>query len=254
MAIKNQSKKSLKSQWLNLMLHFSGVINKYKLKVIETTGPKIILYGLFVLLLEVINIIIALPAYAFISSKEFVPINRGSSQSGTGNDKNAITTYRLRRIMSLSALFGVAAVVAGWGLVAFFGLVIFPGTSHASVASWDFNTPLAYHYDTTKIQIIDGTAIFKATPAPAPVVVTAPVATTTPTPAPVVASTPATTTVVPPPVATPLVTPPSPPPMPTLPNAGFPPEEKSMPWNGIALSGICAASIFFYFARRKHTA
>ncbi len=153
MGLPNQNKGNVKTKWLNLMLHFSGVINKYKLKVIETTGPKVILYGLFVLFLEIINIIIALPAYAFISSKEFA-----------ASDKRAIGVYRLRRIMSLSAIFGIIMVIVISIMVGFFGLVIFPGTSHASVASWDFNTPLAYHYDSTKIQIIDGTAIFKATP------------------------------------------------------------------------------------------
>jgi hypothetical protein len=150
---------NLKSRWLNLMLHFSGVINIYKLKVIETTGPKIILYGFCVLLLEIVNILISLPAYAFISSKEFA-----------GSDVSAIRTYRLRRIASLSVIAGMVFSIFVWILVSFFGLVLFPGKSDAAVASWDFNTPLAYNYDTTKIQITDGTAIFKAqvsTPSPA---------------------------------------------------------------------------------------
>ncbi|MDO8591026.1 MAG: hypothetical protein Q7R65_03560, partial [bacterium] len=142
---------SLKSRWLNLMLHFSGVINRYKLRVIETTGPKIILYSFYVLLLEITNILISLPAYAFISSKEFA-----------GSDTSAIRTYRLRRIASLSVIAGMAFSIFVWILVSFFGLVLFPGKSYAAMASWDFNTPLAYNYDTTKIQITDGTAIFKA--------------------------------------------------------------------------------------------
>lgn len=142
---------NLKSRWLNLMLHFSGAINKQKLKVIETTGPRIILYGLCVLLLEIANVLISLPAYAFISSKEFA-----------GNDASSIRTYRLRRIASISVIAGVAFSVFIWILVSFFGMVLFPGKSHAAVASWDFNTPLAYNYDTTKIQITDGSAIFKA--------------------------------------------------------------------------------------------
>ncbi len=201
------------------MLHFSGIINKYKLKVIETTGPKIILYSFYVLLLEIVNILISLPAYAFISSKEFA-----------GGDASAIRTYRLRRIASLSVIAGMAFSIFVWILVSFFGLVLFPGKSYAAVASWDFNTPLAYNYDTTKIQITDGTAIFKATPMPpsvpaptitpsveiTPTPVSEPVSTpTTPTPAvepthtpavapaPIIEPTPAPAPVVPPPAPVP---------------------------------------------------
>jgi len=141
----------MKTRWLNVMLHFSGIINRYKLKVIETTGPKIILYSIGVLLLEIENILISLPAYAFISSQEFA-----------GSDSSRIRSYRLRRVVSLSVLGGMVFSVFIWILVSFFGLVLFPGKSYAAVASWDFNTPLAYNYDTTKIQITDGTAIFKA--------------------------------------------------------------------------------------------
>ena len=44
----NQNALSLKNKWLNMVLHFSGIINKYKLKLIAETGPKIIMYGLFI--------------------------------------------------------------------------------------------------------------------------------------------------------------------------------------------------------------
>lgn len=141
----------MKKRWLNWMLHFSGVINKYKLKMIEATGPKIILHGFSVLALEISNLLLALPAYAFISSREFA-----------GNDSSAIRTYRLRRIASLSVLAGMAMSVLLWISVSFFGVILFPGSSRAAIASWDFNTPLAYNYDTTKIQITDGTVIFKS--------------------------------------------------------------------------------------------
>ncbi len=156
------------------MLHFSGIINKYKLRVIETTGPKIILYGFYVLLLEIANILISLPAYAFISSKEFA-----------GSDASSIRTYRLRRIASLSVIAGMAFSVFVWILVSFFGLVLFPGKSYAAVASWDFNTPLAYNYDTTKIQITDGTAIFKSSQVVTPTVEPAPATETVPVSEPV---------------------------------------------------------------------
>lgn len=42
--------------------------------------------------------------------------------------------------------------------------------------------------------------------------------------------------------------------IPSLPNTGFPPKEKSIPWNIIIPAGIFAVLIFFYFARRKQTA
>jgi len=200
---------SLKTRWLNLMLHFSGIINKYKLKVIETTGPKIILYGFYVLLLEIANILISLPAYAFISSKEFA-----------GGDASAIRTYRLRRIASLSVIAGMAFSIFVWILVSFFGLVLFPGKSYAAVASWDFNTPLAYNYDASKIQIVDGTAIFKASPTVTQtpsVDTTNTVPATEPTPTPTIEPTPTTPTPVVAPVVTPPVIEPTPAPAPALP-------------------------------------
>ena len=69
--------------------------------------------------------------------------------------------------------------------MSFFGLVLFPGKSYAAVASWDFNTPLAYNYDTTKIQITDGTAIFKASQVVTPTVEPAPATETVPASEPV---------------------------------------------------------------------
>ena len=110
----------MKEKWLNMMLHFSGVINKYKTKLVETNGPKIILYGFFVLVLELVNLIISLPAYAFIAPEVFA-----------GGDKDAVKTYRLRRIVSLSVLGGMALAVILWLVVAVFGVAIFPSQSHA---------------------------------------------------------------------------------------------------------------------------
>ncbi len=119
---------SLKTRWLNLMLHFSSFINSYKVKLVEINGPKIILYGFFILLLEILNFFISLPAYAFIKPEFFA-----------GGDQNAIKTYRLRRIVSLSVLGGMVLAVILWMLVALFGVALFPSQSHASTASWDFN-------------------------------------------------------------------------------------------------------------------
>ncbi len=142
----------VKEKWLNVMLHFSAFINSYKLKLVDTNGPKIILYGFFILLLELANFFISLPAYAFIKPEFFA-----------GGDQNAIKTYRLRRIVSLSVLGGMVLAFVFWVAIALFGLTLFPGASYASTASWDFNNSLAYHYDPTKIQVVDGTVVFKAT-------------------------------------------------------------------------------------------
>ena len=129
-----QQKQSVKEKWLNVMLHFSSFINSYKVKLVETNGPKIILYGFFILLLELMNFFISLPAYAFIKPEFFA-----------GGDQNAVKTYRLRRIVSLSVLGGMVLAVILWILVALFGVTLFPSQSHASTASWDFNNSLAYH-------------------------------------------------------------------------------------------------------------
>ena len=169
-----QQKRGVKEKWLNVMLHFSAFINSYKVKLVETNGPKIILYGFFILLLEILNFFISLPAYAFIKPEFFA-----------GGDQNAIKTYRLRRVVSLSVLGGMVLAVILWIVVGVFGVALFPSKSQASTASWDFNNSLAYHYDPTKIQIVDGSVVFKATQTPivAPVVQPIPEI-TTPPPAP----------------------------------------------------------------------
>ncbi len=53
-----QQNRGVKEKWLNMMLHFSAFINSYKVKLVETNGPKIILYGFFILLLELVNFFI----------------------------------------------------------------------------------------------------------------------------------------------------------------------------------------------------
>lgn len=195
----------VKEKWLNVMLHFSAFINSYKLKLVDTNGPKIILYGFFILLLELSNFFISLPAYAFIKPEFFA-----------GGDQNAIKTYRLRRIISLSVLGGMVLAFILWVVIAFFSVTLFPGSSYASTASWDFNNSLAYHYDPTKIQIVDGTVVFKANQTTVEVPVNTPVNTIAP---PVSAPDTSSTTVTPttpdappvPPISTPVTpTPPAP--------------------------------------------
>ena len=116
---------------------------------------KIIIIGLYILVLELLNLIISLPAYVFIS-----PSILG------GNDIEAVKSYSLRRTVSLSVLGGVVGLwilkiilvgVLGIGSLGFFSHKV-----RADSISWNFNNPVAYVYDATKIQIVDGMAMLKA--------------------------------------------------------------------------------------------
>ncbi|MDP3778929.1 MAG: ice-binding family protein [bacterium] len=89
------------------------------------------------------------------------------------------------------------------------------------------------------------------TPTPTPIATPTPVVTPTPTPTPTPVLSPTPT-----PVVASIVSPtstPMPTPVPKLPNTGIGPDEKSIPWNIVIPAGIFAASIFFYFTRRKQT-
>ncbi len=91
-------------------------------------------------------------------------------------------------------------------------------------------------------------AVVTPPPAATPTVVVPPPTPAPPTPvvAPIVAPTP-------PPVVAPTVVVPPPTPAPILPSTGFPPEEKSAPWNIIIPTGIFIALFSFYLARKKRT-
>ena len=145
----------VKQKWLNFVLHFSGYISSLKNKLTDAGGFKTIVLAIGILVLEAVNFIISLPAYFFISPA-----------LGSGQD-DAVRVYKLRRIVSLSL---VAAIICAWlikiGIVALVGVGIFSHgeRAKADTVSWDFNNPVAYLYDSSKIQIVDGMAIFKASP------------------------------------------------------------------------------------------
>lgn len=184
----------MKKWWLNFLLHFSSLIHRQKQKLLQAPPARTLVLSAGILFLEFTNFILSLPVYIFISPKSF-------AAEGVA-DKEAVASYRLRRIISLSVLLGTVGI---WVLYILGGTilstVIAPGRAKADTLSWDFNNPLAYAYDPAVIQIVDGMAVFR--PAP-PVVV--PPAELPPPPPPVEVLPP------PPPPPPPVELPPPPPP------------------------------------------
>ncbi len=145
----------MKQKWLNVLLRLSGVISKYKNKLATASGAGIIAIGLWVLILECANFVVSLPTYFFISPKDF------------SNKNDEIAAYRLRRKVSLSVIGTIVlAVLLKVGVAALItaGLFSHGSRAHADTISWDFNNPVAYLYDASKIQVTDGMAILKANP------------------------------------------------------------------------------------------
>jgi hypothetical protein len=59
----------MKKRWLQFILRFSSFINSIKTKLINSKGIEIIGLSLLILILEIINTIISLPSYLFLSSQ-----------------------------------------------------------------------------------------------------------------------------------------------------------------------------------------
>ncbi len=154
----------MKQKWLGVLLHFSGLISRRKNTLANSQGFQILLIGFEILILEAINFLISLPAYFFVAPQAL------STEKGKGIDKEAVGNYRLRRMVSLSVLAGIVGVwLLKLGITSLVVVGLFSGGHGAKAAdtvSWDFNNPVAYLYDSSKIQITDGMAIFKANASP----------------------------------------------------------------------------------------
>lgn len=141
----------MKQQWLNFILHFGGYISFQKQKLINASALATIPMALSILVLEVALFLCSLPAYIFISPIEF-----------GGTDQKVVASYRLRRIVSLSVVLGTAGIWLLYIALTFLGISLFPKKIHAFTSTWDFNEPLAYSYDSSKIQVVDGMVVFHA--------------------------------------------------------------------------------------------
>jgi hypothetical protein len=138
----------MKKRWLQFILRFSSFINSIKTKLINSKGIEIIGLSLLILILEIINTIISLPSYLFLSS-----------QLLETEDKITVKKYKLRRVVSLSVLSGFVVIVI---LINIFGLSFNPGNSYASgVYDSTFDDPLSYTYEPNAIQVTSGMAILK---------------------------------------------------------------------------------------------
>ncbi len=141
----------MKQQWLNFVLHFTALISRQKQKLLAASALATIPIAFRVIVLEAALFLISLPAYIFISPTVFA-----------GGNPDAVATYRLRRIVSLSVVLGTMGVWLLYIILGTVGVGLFPKKTHAFTQTWSFNQPLGYVYDPGKIQIVDGMAVFKA--------------------------------------------------------------------------------------------
>ncbi len=150
----------IKSGWINFILHFSSLINTQKNKLFSSHGIGTLGTALTILILEAVLFLVSIPAYIFIAPQTL-------SVSG-GGDPKVVVAYRLRRIVSLSGLaVTILVLLAKLGVVGFLSAQFFTGRTLAFDATWDFNQPLDYVYDPTKVQIVDGMAVMSAQNSPA---------------------------------------------------------------------------------------
>lgn len=141
----------MKGAWLNFILHFTALISRQKNKLVSAPALATIPVALSVIVLEAALFLVSLPAYIFISPTVLA-----------GSDAATVSTYRLRRIVSLSVVLGTLGIWLLYIILGAVGVGLFPKKTHAFTSTWDFNNPLAYVYDSSKIQITDGIAVFHA--------------------------------------------------------------------------------------------
>ena len=136
--------------WLNLIIKLSAVIHKKKEEILAAGIWKSILFSLWIIILEILQIIISLPIYIFVKPENF------------SKDKKEIEQYRLKRKYSL---FGLASFISLFFIKIILASGLFltaPSTPVKAISvSWNFDNPSEYIYNSSKIQIVDGVVVFK---------------------------------------------------------------------------------------------
>jgi hypothetical protein len=142
--------RKIKIIWLNFILRVSAIINKSKGTIIDGGILKTFGIAFVIIFLEAFLLIVALPAYIFISPEKF------------SKNKKEVQKYKLRRIVSISAvctfilIFLITTILSS-------GIFLTGPVSEISAMSigWSFDNPKEYMYDSSKIQIVDGMALLK---------------------------------------------------------------------------------------------
>src|SRR5882724_7242270 len=160
--------------WTTLLLQFDSFIFKLKTKLAEEKhGLLIFVWGLLIIISILIQTILALPLYIFLTL---------STLKKQGATDTEIKVFVLKRKVTFSAVALFLLII--FIKLFFAGAVLsflFPSKKVAAAnVAWGFANPADYVYDAGQIQIVDGMALFKATN-PASPTPTLPLETVTPT-------------------------------------------------------------------------
>ena len=148
---------SSSNPWLLVILRLSSAIHRTKERMLQSGVVGTIALAVVVMVLEIALAIVSLPSYVFLAPS---PLADRSVKGAA-----VVSGYRLRRAVTLSALFG-AVIIGVVQLVLGFSGAWFSfgsGGAHAANLSWDFNASSDYVYNPNEVQIVDGMAIFRAT-------------------------------------------------------------------------------------------
>jgi len=149
--------------WTQILLRFDTVIFQLKTKLAEEKHILLVfLWGLLTLAAMLLQALIALPLYIFLTP---------SKLKKEGASEKEIKVFVLKRQVTFSALalFVLIIVVKIFFAGAIISLLFPSKKASAANVSWGFANPSEYVYDTNKIQIVSGIALFKATnPQPSP--------------------------------------------------------------------------------------
>jgi hypothetical protein len=145
----------LKQKWLNFILNFTHKIYLHKIRFIERVGYQNFFLAFWILILEILLALISLPSYLFVRK---IPLNLFAKK-----DQNLADSYKLRKKITLSV---VLLFLLGWVLkFAIVGLIAWQTTPlkylRAAEVNWNFDKPADYLFDNSKIEVINGVAVFK---------------------------------------------------------------------------------------------
>ncbi|MCK5211926.1 hypothetical protein KAJ89_04450 [Candidatus Parcubacteria bacterium] len=136
--------------WLNFISRISSLTHNLKTKFTYAGVWKTIGLSAIVILLELFLLIISLPVYIFITPEKI------------SKDKQEVERYRLKRKFSLIG-------VAGFLLLVLLRITLFSGLFFSSsiqvralTLDWDFSNSADYVYDSNRIKLWDGMAIYNS--------------------------------------------------------------------------------------------
>jgi len=134
--------------WLNYISKISSLIHDFKTKFTYAGAWETIGLSIIVIFLELFLLIVSLPVYIFIAPEKF------------SKNKKEVEKYRLKRKFSLIGVVGFILLLLI--KTTLFSGLFFSNPIKVSALSlnWDFNNSAEYVFDSSRIKIKDGMAIY----------------------------------------------------------------------------------------------